>query len=90
MQGGRRAVFVAYLGVGAVQSPQEVSAAILRTVTIARASHDYPPGYWDALVGHPERMPAVIDGGQLLVGYLVGAEEGESEITLTFADLQPE
>ena len=63
-----------------------------RVVTLVRAEHPgwWPDGYWPALVGIEVRMPAVVERGRVLVGYLAAAEETRDTIRLTFSDLEPE
>lgn len=64
-----------------------------RTVVLRRADHPgwwSSPGYFAALVGCGLRMPAGVVDGRAVAGLLVGAEEGEDEITLEFAGLGPE
>lgn len=57
-------------------------------MTFLRADHpQWPDGYWPALVGAKVRMPAVIEAGRVLAGYLVEARETKDTIELTFADL---
>lgn len=57
-------------------------------VTLARER--WPEGYWGALVGYDVRMPAVVEQGRVLAGFLVDAEEEGEEIVLTFEKLAPE
>lgn len=60
-------------------------------VRFVRAEHPHwPDGYWDALVGVKVRMPAVLEAGRMLAGYLVDARETSDTIELTFSDLVPE
>ena len=60
-----------------------------RTVTFLRSEHPHwGPNYFQALVGLDVRMPAAFDAqGRVLAGFLVGAEESDEEIVLTFSDL---
>lgn len=59
-----------------------------RVVTLARER--WPAGYWIALMGCDVRMPAVVESGRVLAGFLVAAEETSEEIVLTFEELAPE
>lgn len=62
-----------------------------RVVTFLRAEHpQWVAGYWDQLVGVKVRMPAVLEAGRMLAGYLVEARETTDTIELTFSDLVPE
>lgn len=63
---------------------------VTRTVILKRAGRGYADGYWDALVGVKVKMPALVDGGRVLVGYLVGVEEDADAFVLTFSDLESE
>ena len=67
-------------------------ASATRVVTIARADHPgwWPPGYWDGLVGLDLRIPALIEHGRVLAGYLRAVRETEDTIELTFGGLEPE
>ena len=61
-----------------------------RLVTLVRAEHAYAPGYFDALVGLAVRMPALVEHGRVLAGFLVAARETADTIELTFGELGPE
>ena len=63
-----------------------------RVVVLKRSDRPgwWSVGYWDALVGVHVRTPALLEGGRVLAGYLVGARETEEIIELTFADLAAE
>lgn len=61
-----------------------------RVVTLSRRDRFYPDGCFAALVGCDVRMPAVIERGRVLAGYLVAVEEDELEIRLEFEGLAPE
>ena len=61
-----------------------------RVVTLVRADHHFPPNYFDALVGLKVKMPAILERGRVLVGFLIAADETKETIRLTFSDLEPE
>lgn len=61
-----------------------------RLVTLVRAEHAYAPGYWDKLVGLELLIPALVEHGRVLAGYLVAARETQDTIELEFSDVGPE
>lgn len=61
-----------------------------RVVVLKRAEHNWPDGYFGALLGLDVRMPAVVERGRVLAGFLVAVEESATEFVLTFEGLQPE
>lgn len=64
---------------------------MIHIVELSRADHNWPRGYFDALIGLSIRMPAVIDNGRVLTGVLLDSDESDDEvIRLKFADFQPE
>ena len=62
----------------------------LRVVTVERSRWGWPPGYLDALTGTRVRMPALVERGRVLAGYLVAVRETEDVVELTFSGLAPE
>lgn len=66
-------------------------APATRTVVLERAGRGWQDGYWHQLVGVRVKMPAVIERGRVLVGYLVAVrEESPARFVLEFSDLEPE
>lgn len=62
----------------------------LRRVVLERAGRAWSDGYFTALLGLRVKMPAVVERGRVLVGYLVGVEETPEAFTLEFSELEPE
>lgn len=65
-------------------------APATRVVTLVRAEHSWPRGYWPALAGLDVRIPALIADGRVLAGYLVAVRETDDTIELVFGDVSPE
>lgn len=61
-----------------------------RTVVLKRLERPWPDGYFHKLLGLEVKMPALVENGRVLVGFLVGVEESAEAFTLEFSDLEPE
>ena len=67
-----------------------MTAQPLTTRTVRIPRNGRCAGYFDALLGVDIRMPAVIDSGRVLAGYLVGVVEDEDGFDLEFSGMVPE
>ena len=67
-----------------------MTAPPLTTRTVRVPRNGRAAGYFDALLGLDIRMPAVVESGRVLAGYLIGVVEDEDGFTLEFSGLAPE
>ena len=65
-------------------------APATRVVVLQREGRAWRDGYFTALLGLSLKMPALVEDGRVLAGYLVGVEETKTEFRLEFSQLEPE